>query len=123
MGQNYKTRFETFVDTLTKDRIFGLDIVRSIAILLVVYKHGRWLLPDQLAFYYLLPLPHIDGVSIFFVLSGFLIGRPEQWIDYLNQLQDPTFYEQISRNAVASAQNFPETKMFEAFEKSLETIA
>lgn len=56
---------------MTKDRIIGLDILRTIAILLVVYQH---------ACIYLAPVIHahefqVDGVSVFFVLSGFLIGR------------------------------------------------
>lgn len=48
-------------------RLFGLDFVRAIAILLVVVHHGFnvWSFP-------FIPLP--DGVDIFFVLSGFLIG-------------------------------------------------
>ncbi len=55
-------------------RIFGLDVMRSIAILLVVYGHGVYVLPKSVKFQYLLPVPYIDGVSVFFVLSGFLIG-------------------------------------------------
>lgn len=55
-------------------RILGLDILRSFAILLVVYGHGVYVLPKSYKFYYLLPFPYIDGVSVFFVLSGFLIG-------------------------------------------------
>ena len=62
--------------TLTaKKRIIGLDILRFIAIILVMYEHGIYLLlPIQLVKYFTLPQPSIDGVSIFFVLSGFLIG-------------------------------------------------
>lgn len=57
-----------------KERVIGLDILRGIAILLVMYEHGNSLLPDQVIKYFELPRPSIDGVSIFFVLSGFLIG-------------------------------------------------
>jgi peptidoglycan/LPS O-acetylase OafA/YrhL len=49
-------------------RIFGLDLMRAVAILLVVIHHGF----NVLSFPFI-PLP--DGVDIFFVLSGFLIGR------------------------------------------------
>jgi len=54
-------------------RIFGLDLIRAFAIILVVFSHGKFLLDDS-------PLegfPYfkmIDGVDMFFVLSGFLIG-------------------------------------------------
>ncbi|MHC5768257.1 MAG: acyltransferase family protein, partial [Nostoc sp.] len=56
-----------------KNRIYGLDILRAMAILFVVYGHGYNLvrgyvnkkLYNSITF---------DGVSIFFVLSGFLIG-------------------------------------------------
>ncbi|MCX6303961.1 MAG: acyltransferase [Bacteroidetes bacterium] len=60
--------------TANKNRVLGLDMVRSIAILLVVYTHGAYLLPKSVKHYYMMPKPSIDGVSIFFVLSGFLIG-------------------------------------------------
>jgi len=55
-------------------RIFGLDLLRFFAIFFVVYSHGNRLIRD-----YCEPgslgILHFDGVSIFFVLSGFLIGR------------------------------------------------
>lgn len=56
------------------NRIFGLDILRAIAILLVVFGHGGFLLNDTRlnGFPY---IKMIDGVDLFFVLSGFLIGR------------------------------------------------
>lgn len=55
------------------DRVFGLDALRAVAIFLVVYAHGAYglavLFPKALV-----QLPLFDGVSIFFVLSGYLIG-------------------------------------------------
>lgn len=56
------------------NRIIGLDILRSLAILIVLLVHGSYLLPHDLYVLQLTYLPRIDGVSIFFVLSGFLIG-------------------------------------------------
>lgn len=55
-----------------KNRIYGLDILRAIAILFVMLEHGSFLLPQKLAFIHKIIV--FDGVSIFFVLSGFLIG-------------------------------------------------
>ena len=53
-------------------RIYGLDIFRAIAIILVVIGHGKFILGDLLKNMPSIPL--IDGVELFFVLSGFLIG-------------------------------------------------
>lgn len=56
-----------------KDRIYGLDILRALAILFVVIVHGSIYLPKKLqGISYLISF---DGVTIFFVLSGFLIGN------------------------------------------------
>jgi peptidoglycan/LPS O-acetylase OafA/YrhL len=55
------------------ERIFGLDLMRSLAILLVVFIHSDIIVRQT--------FPHfpefwvIDGVDLFFVLSGFLIGN------------------------------------------------
>lgn len=57
-------------------RVVGLDILRSLAILSVLYAHGGILFSgDFKELYYNWNLIKIDGVLIFFVLSGFLIGR------------------------------------------------
>jgi len=55
------------------NRVYGLDIYRAIAILLVVFVHGSFLLNNTVleGFPY---IKMIDGVELFFVLSGFLIG-------------------------------------------------
>ncbi len=60
-------------DVSPSGRIFGLDLFRAVAILLVVLRHGGIVLglggiesPGWLEV--------IDGVDLFFVLSGFLIG-------------------------------------------------
>ncbi len=53
--------------TIQKKRILGLDLMRAVAILMVVLHHGF-----SLFNFPCIPLP--DGVDIFFVLSGFLIG-------------------------------------------------
>lgn len=59
----------------SKDRIFGLDLLRAFAIMTVVYGHGMHLLALDETTKRLISLPVLDGVTIFFVLSGFLIGR------------------------------------------------
>jgi peptidoglycan/LPS O-acetylase OafA/YrhL len=53
----------------TKSRIFGLDILRTIAIFIVVIAHSDGIFIKQSIGF---PLP--DGVDLFFVLSGYLIG-------------------------------------------------
>ena len=54
-------------------RNFGLDLFRALAIVLVVLSHGKFLLNGTVLENF--PFVKIlDGVDLFFVLSGFLIG-------------------------------------------------
>src|ERR1700758_5319956 len=54
------------------NRIYGLDIMRAVAACLVVYEHGNFIL-ERFSIT-LSSFKIIDGVDLFFVLSGFLIG-------------------------------------------------
>lgn len=59
----------------SEGRIFGLDLLRFLAIVLVVLGHSRWMIqtfPKPIKV--MLHGSGILGVELFFVLSGFLIG-------------------------------------------------
>ena len=53
-------------------RVFGLDLLRMFAILFVVFGHSAILVPEE--FKDIIRKVTLDGVAMFFVLSGFLIG-------------------------------------------------
>ncbi len=55
-------------------RIFGLDLLRFFAIFFVMYRHANDLILPYVN-KEVLKIFEMDGVTIFFVLSGFLIGR------------------------------------------------
>lgn len=57
---------------LNTNRNFGLDLLRFIAISTVLISHSITVLPEK---FYIVHHVIFDGVLVFFVLSGFLIGR------------------------------------------------
>lgn len=59
---------------LQEERIFGLDMLRFCAILLVLISHGRHLLHPIFESTDFMSIGGYWGVELFFVLSGFLIG-------------------------------------------------
>jgi peptidoglycan/LPS O-acetylase OafA/YrhL len=58
----------------TFKRIFGLDLLRCVAILLVLFTHTLSFLDPENHYYKLPVFTGFAGVELFFVLSGFLIG-------------------------------------------------
>lgn len=61
---------------ISNKRIFGLDLLRATAIVLVVFSHCIWFFPNvQGVAFTVINYAGLFGVEIFFVLSGFLIGR------------------------------------------------
>jgi peptidoglycan/LPS O-acetylase OafA/YrhL len=60
------------IDYKEKERVFGLDLLRTIAILIVVLGHGDIIVRSN--FQNFINFWIVDGVDLFFVLSGFLIG-------------------------------------------------
>ena len=57
---------------ILEKRNFGLDLLRFIAIFTVLISHSITVLPEK---FYFVHKFIFDGVLLFFVLSGFLIGR------------------------------------------------
>ncbi|WP_313804481.1 acyltransferase [Flavobacterium sp.] len=61
---------------MEQNRIFGLDLMRAAAIIMVLCSHVLWIYPESKGFLVeIFKLFGFWGVEIFFVLSGFLIGR------------------------------------------------
>ena len=75
----------------TRQRVFGLDMLRALAIVCVVHGHGKhYLYGTSMEWLAELPLPH--GVDLFFVLSGFLIG-----LSVMKMLEQERYGAQLGR--------------------------
>ena len=61
-------------DSTLGKRVFGLDLMRAIAILMVIYSHFWEHMPSRTAWGNVSFFNGFFGVELFFVLSGFLIG-------------------------------------------------
>jgi len=69
-------KFPSRLDRTHSPRVFGLDLLRAIAILSVVFAHFSGVLSPHIPWWFdLLHHGGFYGVELFFVLSGFLIGR------------------------------------------------
>jgi peptidoglycan/LPS O-acetylase OafA/YrhL len=68
-------KFPTSIPRSHSPRVFGLDLLRTLAILGVVFAHGFVVLYDQMPWLGVFGHAGFYGVELFFVLSGFLIGR------------------------------------------------
>jgi peptidoglycan/LPS O-acetylase OafA/YrhL len=77
--------------------LYGLDLLRCIAILIVMVGHGNYFLPGSVGQFCAHFIP--DGVQLFFVLSGFLIGGI-----FIRQFDPPGTSGAASSRAINGAQ-------------------
>lgn len=73
-----------------RNRNFGLDLIRATAIIVVIFGHSSYLLKG---IPFLSKIRVFDGVDLFFVLSGFLIGQI--FIKKFINIQHPRFSDII----------------------------
>lgn len=67
-----KSLFNLFRVNVPESRVFGLDVLRAMAITFVMLWHSTQLMTPRIRT--VVEYVCFDGVAIFFVLSGFLIG-------------------------------------------------
>jgi peptidoglycan/LPS O-acetylase OafA/YrhL len=60
---------------ISRKRVYGLDILRAYAIFLTLIGHAALLMPMRFQMFQYRYFLLVDAVNLFFVLSGFLIGR------------------------------------------------
>jgi peptidoglycan/LPS O-acetylase OafA/YrhL len=71
-----REKFPSHVTLAHSPRVFGLDLLRAVAILSVVFTHDFVVLYAHMPWWFgVLGHGGFYGVELFFVLSGFLIGR------------------------------------------------
>ena len=58
---------------ISSTRLYGLDTLRALAIILVLIYHYRVVVSNELLFGFITRIGWV-GVDLFFVLSGYLIG-------------------------------------------------
>jgi peptidoglycan/LPS O-acetylase OafA/YrhL len=60
---------------MSRERVYGLDMLRAYAIILTLIGHAGLLMPVRFQIIQYRYFIFMDAVNLFFVLSGFLIGR------------------------------------------------
>lgn len=96
------------IDTQIKpNRIFGLDVMRAVAILMVLCSHILWIYPPNDGILsQLFTLFGFWGVEIFFVLSGFLIGKILYTLYYKNDFTYHSVFYFLKRRWFRTLPNY-----------------
>ncbi len=71
----FKKIHSLFKIEIQENRIYGLDIIRFIAIISVLFAHGSMIISGDSGSFYQTLFNLVDGVFVFFTLSGFLVGN------------------------------------------------